>query len=110
MDRGRSIIMELYPLTFTPVLKDYVWGGRTLEKIGRELPAGIIAESWEIAGHEDGTTTVDNGRFTGWPLTRLHAELGLDLIGRHNPYPAHDFGFPHPKKLAYSALAQDGRG
>lgn len=73
----------LYPLTFTPVLKDYLWGGRNLERIGRSLPEGVIAESWEIAGHEDGTTIVNNGRFAGQPLTEVQAELGLDLIGRN---------------------------
>ena len=72
---------KLYPLTFTPVLKDYIWGGRNLEKLGRELPDGIIAESWEIAGHDDGTSIVNNGRFAGKLLTEVHQELGLDLIG-----------------------------
>ena len=57
---------DLYPLLFEPVLKDYIWGGRNLERLGRELPSeGVIAESWEIAGHEDGTTRVANGRFAG---------------------------------------------
>ncbi len=72
---------DLYPLTFDPVLKDYIWGGRNLEKLGRTLPDGIIAESWDIAGHEDGTSVVNNGRFAGKLLTELHQELGLDLIG-----------------------------
>ena len=72
---------DLYPLTFDPVLKDYIWGGRNLEKLGRELPDGIIAESWDIAGHEDGTSVVNNGRFAGKLLTEVHQELGLDLIG-----------------------------
>ena len=72
---------NLYPLTFDPVLKDYIWGGRNLEKLGRELPDGIIAESWDIAGHEDGTSVVNNGRFAGKLLTEVHQELGLDLIG-----------------------------
>jgi mannose-6-phosphate isomerase len=75
---------RLYPLTFTPVLKDYLWGGRNLERLyGRKLPDGVIAESWEIAAHEDGTAVVDNGPFTGWGLDQLHAELGLDLVGRN---------------------------
>lgn len=74
---------DLYPLTFDPVLKDYIWGGRNLEKLGRTLPDGIIAESWDIAGHEDGTSVVNNGRFAGKLLTELHQELGLDLIGRN---------------------------
>ncbi len=74
---------HLYPLLFTPVLKDYIWGGRSLEKLGRSLPPGIIAESWEIAGHPDGTTAVANGPYTGKLLTELQDEIGLDLIGRH---------------------------
>ena len=37
---------NLYPLTFTPALKDYIWGGRNLEELyGRQLPpTGPIAE------------------------------------------------------------------
>jgi mannose-6-phosphate isomerase len=91
--------MDLYPLTFSPVFKDYLWGGRSLEKLGRELPEGIIAESWEIAGHEDGTTIVDNGRFYGYSLTRLHAELGLELIGIRNGWAQERGKFPLLVKL-----------
>ena len=73
---------HFYPLLFEPVLKDYVWGGRNLEHLyGRSLPEGIIAESWEISAHEDGTTRVSNGVYAGKLLTELQAELGLALIG-----------------------------
>jgi mannose-6-phosphate isomerase len=96
----------LYPLTFTPVLKDYLWGGRTLEtKLGRTLPAaGVVAESWEIAAHADGTTIVDNGPYAGWPLIRLHAELGLDLIGRNNAWAQVNGKFPLLIKLIDATL------
>lgn len=91
---------ELYPLLFEPVLKDYIWGGRNLEKLGRELPAeGVIAESWEIAGHEDGTTRVVNGRFQGKLLTKLHEELGLDLIGSRSAWAQERGKFPLLIKL-----------
>jgi mannose-6-phosphate isomerase len=90
---------KLYPLTFTPVLKDYLWGGRTLESLGRILPEGIVAESWEIAGHEDGTTVVDNGFYAGKLLTEVHAELGLDLIGRNNAWAQERGKFPLLIKL-----------
>ena len=92
---------RLYPMVFAPVLKDYIWGGRTLEtKLGRALPAsGVIAESWEIAGHEDGTSIVENGLYAGWPLTRVHAELGLDLIGRNNAWAQARGKFPLLVKL-----------
>jgi len=89
----------LYPLTFTPILKNYIWGGRNLERLNRALPEGIIAESWEIAGHDDGTTIVDNGYYAGTPLVELQAELGLNLIGSKNQW-AHERGkFPMLVKL-----------
>lgn len=91
---------KLYPLLFEPVLKDYIWGGRNLEKLGRKLPAeGVIAESWEIAGHEDGTTRVANGRFAGKLLTELHQELGLNLIGSRSAWAQERGKFPLLIKL-----------
>jgi mannose-6-phosphate isomerase len=86
-------------MTFTPVLKDYLWGGRNLERIGRSLPEGIIAESWEIAGHEDGTTVVNNGHFAGQPLTAVQDQLGLDLVGRNNAWAQERGKFPHLIKI-----------
>jgi mannose-6-phosphate isomerase len=92
--------MKLYPLLFEPVLKDYIWGGRNLETIlGRTLPPGKIAESWEIAAHEDGTTAVANGRFAGTPLTNLHQQLGPDLIGSNNQWAQERDKFPLLVKL-----------
>ena len=91
---------HLYPLLFTPVLKDYVWGGRNLERVlGRELPPGRVAESWEIAAHQDGTSTVANGPYAGQPLTAVHALLGLDLIGRRNAWAQERSKFPLLVKL-----------
>jgi mannose-6-phosphate isomerase len=92
--------MNVYPLLFEPILKDYVWGGRNLERLyGRSLPPGITAESWEIAGHEDGTTRVSNGVYAGKLLTELQAEMGLALIGTKAQW-AHERGkFPLLIKL-----------
>ncbi len=91
---------DMYPLLFEPVLKDYLWGGRTLEKLGRTLPAeGPIAESWEIAGHKDGTTVVTNGRFAGMSLTAVQDDLGLDLIGSNNAWALERDKFPLIIKL-----------
>lgn len=91
---------SLYPLTFTPILKDYIWGGRNLEQaFGRELPAGTIAESWEIAAHKDGTAVVNNGAYAGQLLTDLHAQLGQDLIGHHSAWAQERGKFPLLIKL-----------
>ncbi len=95
----------LYPMIFTPVLKGYIWGGRNLEtRLGRRLPAeGVIAESWEIAAHEDGASLVENGRYAGWPLPQVHAELGLDLLGRNNAWAQERGKFPLLVKLLDAA-------
>jgi mannose-6-phosphate isomerase len=93
-------MIDLYPLLFEPVLKDYIWGGRNLETLGRHLPDdGVIAESWEIAGHKDGTTKVANGRYTGLSLTELHNLLGLNLIGTNNHWAQERDKFPLLIKL-----------
>lgn len=89
----------VYPLLFEPVLKNYIWGGRNLEKLGRRLPPGLTAESWEIAAHEDGTAVVSNGRFAGQPLTLVHQALGLDLIGTNNAWAQERNKFPLLIKL-----------
>ena len=86
-------------MTFEPVLKDYIWGGRNLERFGRHLPPGVIAESWEIAAHKNGTTTVDNGRYAGKLLTEVQRELGLDLIGRNCSWAQERGKFPLLVKL-----------
>ncbi len=73
---------NIYPLTFTPVFRDYIWGGRNLEtKLDRTLPPGIVAESWDVSGHPSSPTKVDNGPLTGKTLPELLTMLGLDLVG-----------------------------
>ena len=76
---------HIYPLTFTPVFRDYIWGGRNFEsRLGRTLPPGIIAESWEISGHHSSPTCVDAGPLAGKMLPEVLDLLGTDLVGRHS--------------------------
>jgi len=75
----------VYPLTFEPVFRDYIWGGRRLETLlGRRLPPGIVAESWEISGHPDSPTRVAAGFWRGHTLPEVVAQMGLDLVGTHS--------------------------
>lgn len=92
---------QFYPLLFEPVLKDYIWGGRNLERVfGRNLPPDTnIAESWEIAAHNDGQSTVKNGLLAGKTLAEVHHELGLDLIGKRNQWAQDRDKFPLLIKL-----------
>ncbi len=73
------------PLKFLPVYKDYLWGGRNLEKLGKILPDGITAESWEISSHPDGVSTIANGEMAGLPFPDYLKRFGGDAIGSALP-------------------------
>src|SRR4051794_24507445 len=77
----------LYPLTFHPVLKRYLWGGRRLGTvIGKPIGEGSdYAESWEVADHERGQSIVANGPLAGTSLHELVTSCGPQLLGRHAP-------------------------
>lgn len=77
--------LRLPPIQFRPVLKNYIWGGRNLASVlGRKLPDGSIAESWEISDHPHGETKVDSGPRKGSSLTELVREAGPGLLGARN--------------------------
>ncbi|MEL7087973.1 MAG: type I phosphomannose isomerase catalytic subunit [Planctomycetota bacterium] len=83
----------LYPLKFAPVYKEKVWGGRTLESLGRALPgdATPIGESWELvdlattsaSGGGGGAerSTVSHGPLAGRTLAQLIETYGPALMG-----------------------------
>jgi mannose-6-phosphate isomerase len=75
----------LYPLKFKPVYKDYVWGGRGFERLGRTLPEGIVAESWEVSCHRNGVSVVSNGALEGTSLPDAIKLYGRELIGSSLP-------------------------
>ncbi|NLY18596.1 MAG: class I mannose-6-phosphate isomerase [Clostridiaceae bacterium] len=87
----------LYPLKFKPVYKDYIWGGRNLQKLGKTLPQGIVAESWELSCHPDGMSIVDNGEFRNRTLESLIDEFGPMIMG--DSAKAHGNKFPLLVKL-----------
>ena len=90
----------IYPLTFKPAFKDYIWGGRNLETVlGKSIPDGTVAEIWEISGHPHGLSTVADGPLAGQDLLAVQEKLGEDLVGANNRY-ALDLGkFPVLIKL-----------
>ncbi|QHI67917.1 type I phosphomannose isomerase catalytic subunit [Tichowtungia aerotolerans] len=75
---------KLYPLRFTPVYKDYLWGGDRIPKIfKRDMPEGVYAESWEISTHPDGATVIANGPLAGKTLGDLLPERKDEILGSH---------------------------
>ena len=88
------------PLTFTPRLKDYLWGGRNLARLfGRDLPDGVIAESWEVSGHGAAPSVVDHGPLKGHDLPGLVADHGVGLVGRRGAEAVERGAFPLLVKL-----------
>jgi mannose-6-phosphate isomerase len=74
--------MNLYPLKFVPVYKDYLWGGSSLpQRFGRTAPVGVYAESWEVSVHPDGMSVVANGECKGMTLSELVSAKGHAILG-----------------------------
>jgi len=88
------------PLTFAPRLKHYLWGGRRLEELlGRRLPEGVTAESWEISGHPDEPSVVADGPLAGRNLPDLVTRYGVELLGHRGARAAARGAFPLLVKL-----------
>jgi mannose-6-phosphate isomerase len=78
---------DLYPLTFEPILKPRVWGGRTLETAyGKRLPPSEpIGESWEVADRPGDESVVANGPYAGRTLRWVMEQHGPALTGSASP-------------------------
>ncbi|MFB9055329.1 type I phosphomannose isomerase catalytic subunit [Mariniflexile ostreae] len=75
----------LYPIKFTPILKDKIWGGQKLKNIlnkNSDLPN--VGESWEISDVEGDTSIVSNGSLKGQSLKQLLETYKQDLLGIQN--------------------------
>ncbi|MEJ2113226.1 MAG: mannose-6-phosphate isomerase [Flavobacteriaceae bacterium] len=76
---------NLYPLKFTPILKDKIWGGKKLNSIlNKESDSPNVGESWEISDVEGDVSIVYNGSLKGKSLKELLQTYQSDLIGHQN--------------------------
>ncbi|RUT73201.1 type I phosphomannose isomerase catalytic subunit [Ancylomarina longa] len=75
--------MSLYPLKFTPILKDKIWGGSKLKTVLNKdfSPLPNAGESWEISGVEGDISEVCNGNLAGNNLEELIEIYMGDLVG-----------------------------
>jgi len=73
----------LYPLTFQPIFKPRVWGGRELDRLyHKPLPPGVpIGESWEITDRPGDVSVIANGPLAGKDLRWLMENHAADLLG-----------------------------
>ncbi len=80
---------SLAPLTFIPLFKERIWGGRRLETLfGKKLPAAVnIGESWEIVDRPEDQSVVREGHFRGETLHELWAHHRPEIFGKMEDAP-----------------------
>ncbi|WP_075603496.1 type I phosphomannose isomerase catalytic subunit [Saccharicrinis aurantiacus] len=73
---------QLYPLKFTPILKDKIWGGKKLKSVLSKNGKGeSLGESWELSGVEGDVSVVSNGFLKGNSLDELIEIYMGDVVG-----------------------------
>ena len=75
---------ELYPLKFTPIYMERIWGGTLMrEVLHRDVPeaGNPIGESWEIVDRPGEQSVVANGEFAGMPFEELLRQYHGELLG-----------------------------
>ncbi|HEX2967882.1 MAG TPA: type I phosphomannose isomerase catalytic subunit [Bacteroidales bacterium] len=97
---------ELYPLKFETVLKEKVWGGRTLvNRYNKQTTLqGNIGESWEISAVSDNLSIVSNGFLAGNNIEELIEVYMGDITG-DSVY--EKFGSEFPLLIKFIEARQD---
>ena len=66
----------------SPAFKDYLWGGTKLRDVyHKECDLDIIAESWELSAHPDGTSLIASGPYKGLPFPAYLEKIGTAALG-----------------------------
>lgn len=74
----------MYPLKLTAPLKDYIWGGKKLKtEFSKKTELEIVAESWELSCHKDGSSVISNGELAGKTLPEYIALKGKSCLGKN---------------------------
>lgn len=74
--------MKLYPLSFTPILKERIWGGTKLQTVlHKSSLSKNMGESWELSAVSDDISVVNNGAAKGKTLTELIDLFPEELLG-----------------------------
>lgn len=89
--------MNLYPLKFTPIYKDRIWGGDRLKTVfcRKDIPDNIkkCGESWEISAIEGDISIVSNGFLEGNSIQEL-IEIYMDELVGNKVYAKFGMEFP----------------
>jgi mannose-6-phosphate isomerase len=83
----------LYPITFKPIFKERIWGGRELERLyHKSIPAAAaIGEAWEISDRPGDENVILNGSLAGKSLRWLMEHHAGEILGNARPAAAGRF-------------------
>ncbi|MEH6704933.1 type I phosphomannose isomerase catalytic subunit [Galbibacter orientalis] len=74
--------MNLYPLKFIPIYKEYLWGGNKLKEVlQKDVKTTTASESWELSGVEGNVSVASNGELQGKTLQELIDTYKEELLG-----------------------------
>ena len=71
--------MQTYPIKLTAHVRSYYFGERLIpEMLGKkEVPEGVVAETWEISDYREARATMTNGPYAGrTPVCGAYAAWG----------------------------------
>lgn len=72
----------IYPLRFTPIYKEKIWGGSKLKNLyNKDIPSDKTGESWEISGIRGNESIVENGFLKGKSLREIIQYYKTTLVG-----------------------------
>lgn len=75
--------MKFYPLTFTPILKDRIWGGTKLKSyLNKPIVSETTGESWEISTVPGDVSVVNNGLLKGKNINEIIALFPEEILGK----------------------------
>lgn len=98
MSEGPELpVPDPYVLRFDPLFRDYAFGGHALEGIGKTLPPGGAAESWEVSPYPPVPSIVSNGAWVGTTLPEVARKWQpVFSKGRLDRSESLPFPFPSP--------------
>ncbi|WP_299114500.1 type I phosphomannose isomerase catalytic subunit [uncultured Winogradskyella sp.] len=86
--------MKVYPIKFSPILKEKIWGGEKLSKVlNKDTTLQNVGESWEISGVEGNISVVSNGLYKGKSINDLIKKFKGEFLG-HKIIEAFGENFP----------------
>ncbi len=72
---------KAYPMFFTPILKEKVWGGKNLKDY-MDIKSDITGEAWTLADQTRNNSVISNGAYKGRNLRSVINDFPEQMLGR----------------------------